>query len=119
MRRTRSFPVARSGGSAQNYRVIAGDTPVPPELVQAIKERSALLFVGAGPSISIGLPSWRRLIDHLANELSLNATDLADAPASHYSLAEYYRIVEGSTGPLRSWMDRTWKVSEEQVRSSR
>jgi hypothetical protein len=111
--------VTRSSGSTQNYRVIEGDIPVPNELVQAVKERSAILFVGAGPSISVGLPSWQSLIDHLADELSLNAADLANAPVSHYSLAEYYRIEQGSIGPLRSWMDRTWKVSEEQVRNSR
>jgi SIR2-like domain len=107
----------RRGG--EDHLLIAGDTPIPNELVQAVKERSAILFVGAGPSISTGLPSWQRLIDHLAEELSLDAADLVDAPVSHYSVAEYYRIVQGSIGPLRSWMDRTWKVSEQQVRSSK
>jgi hypothetical protein len=106
-------------GRGEDYRLVAGDTSVPDELVQAVKERSAVLFVGAGPSISIGLPSWQSLIDHLADELKLDPADLVNTPASHYALAEYYRIVQGSVGPLRSWMDRNWKVSEEQVRHSK
>ena len=35
------------------------------------------------------------------------------------TLAEYYRLTQGSIGGLRSWMDRAWSVSEEQVRDSR
>jgi SIR2-like protein len=103
----------------ESYRLIGGDRLVPAELIEAVKERSAVLFVGAGPSISVGLPSWQSLTDHLADELSLDKEKLAKAPVSHYSLAEYYRIVRGSIGPLRSWMDRNWKVSEEQVRHSK
>src|SRR3954454_10265558 len=115
----RSFPTMAKRGRGEDYRVVAGDPPVPDELVQAVKERSAVLFVGAGPSISIGLPSWQSLIDHLADELKLDPADLVNTPASHYALAEYYRIVQGSIGPLRSWMDRNWKVSQEQVQRSK
>lgn len=34
-------------------------------------------------------------------------------------LAEYYRLKQGSLGPLRSWMDRNWKASRERVEASR
>jgi hypothetical protein len=37
---------------------------------------------------------------------------------TYQTLAEYYRIKHGSVGPLRSWLDRTWCVSEENVRNS-
>lgn len=39
------------------------------ELVHAVRERRALLFVGAGVSQNLGLPSFGELIDHLAGEL--------------------------------------------------
>ncbi|MCK1741192.1 SIR2 family protein [Bradyrhizobium sp. 139] len=100
---------------ARPDRLDISDADIPKELVAAVRQRSAVLFVGAGPSISVGLPSWQSLIDHLTKELSLDPSDLASSPASHYSLAEYYRIVHGSIGPLRSWMDRNWKVSEDRV----
>jgi len=100
-------------------RLDISETDIPKELVAAVRQRSAVLFVGAGPSISVGLPSWQSLIDHLTKELSLDPSDLANSSASHYSLAEYYRIVHGSIGPLRSWMDRNWKVSEDLVGRSK
>src|SRR5215213_1708334 len=30
-------------------------------------------------------------------------------------LAEFYRLKQGGMGPLRSWLDRNWKVAEERV----
>lgn len=86
------------------------------ELVRAIRERRAILFAGAGLSMSVGLPSWSELIARMRREL-----DLGDdaAPATYQTLAEYYRLTRGSIGPLRSWMDRTWSVSEERVKESR
>lgn len=90
------------------------------DLARSIHEGRAILFVGAGVSMTVGLPSWHALIDHMMKELDLegdergNGTDL-----THPVLAEYYRLQRGSLGPLRSWMDREWKVSEERVRDSR
>jgi hypothetical protein len=40
-------------------------------LVRAIRERSAILFVGAGVSMTVGLPSWNTLIEHMADELGV------------------------------------------------
>ena len=68
--------------------------------------------------MSVGLPSWREFIRHVASELGLSPDDPIVAENSHHTLAEYYRIKNGSIGPLRSWMDRNWKVSEENIRKS-
>lgn len=92
---------------------------IPEELVEAVRERRAILFVGAGLSMSVGLPSWQEFIDHLGRELGLQAEDVLGPNTSYHTLAEYYRIEQGSIGPLRSWMDRQWKISEENVRKSR
>jgi hypothetical protein len=91
---------------------------VPAELVQAVRERRVILFAGAGVSMNVGLPSWQELIDHLRNELGLDSSDLAGPEITYHALAEYYRIKQGSIGPLRSWMDRHWKVSEAAVKNS-
>lgn len=88
------------------------------ELAQSIRERRTILFAGAGLSMSVGLPSWNELIKRMADELGLDPNPRFGPAISHYTLAEYYRIVQGSIGPLRSWMDRNWKVSEEKVRAS-
>lgn len=86
------------------------------ELVDAVRDRRSILFAGAGVSMAVGLPSWSQLIEHMRAELEL---DPADTDADYQTLAEYYRLQQGSIGALRSWMDRTWSVSEERVAKSR
>lgn len=86
-------------------------------LARSIKARQTILFAGAGLSMSVGLPSWNELVEHMREELGLDPGVLASG-VSYQTLAEYYRLTRGSLGPLRSWMDRTWSVSEERVRDS-
>nr|WP_246717570.1 SIR2 family protein [Microvirga flocculans] len=77
------------------------------------------MFAGAGVSMTVGLPSWSTLVEHIAAELKLDLTDLQGADINHLTLAEYYRFKQGSIGPLRSWMDRNWTIPEEALKSSR
>ncbi|WMT92639.1 SIR2 family protein [Pelagibacterium sp. H642] len=88
-------------------------------LADAVRKRKAILFVGAGVSISVGLPSWDFLIEHMIESLDLSPEEVEDNSISHQTLAEYYMVRMGGIGPLRSWMDREWKVSEESVQASR
>lgn len=88
-------------------------------LAAAIRERRVILFAGAGLSMVVGLPSWQKLIDHMIAELGLDPDQALVPEVGYQALAEHYRIERGSIGPLRSWMDREWKVSTEQVRASR
>ena len=87
-------------------------------LARSIREQRAILFVGAGASMSVGLPSWQELIEHMAEELGVAPNGFSGANG-HHMLAEFYRLEQGSIGPLRSWMDRHWTVSEGKVRESR
>ncbi len=87
------------------------------DLVRAVRERDAILFVGAGVSMAVGLPSWRTLIEHMIADLGLEPGVAEDA--NYFTLAEYYRIKQGSIGPLRSWMDRNWSIPDEVLKTSR
>jgi hypothetical protein len=87
------------------------------QLARAVTERRAVLFVGAGVSISVGLPSWETLIKQMAEELGLDG-EVAVRRERFQTLAEYYQLKHGSIGPLRSWMDRNWSVSREKVKQS-
>jgi SIR2-like domain len=69
--------------------------------------------------MSVGLPSWHEFIEHLVAELELDSAYLTRPDVTYQTLAEFYRLKHGSIGPLRSWLDRTWSVSEENVRRSK
>lgn len=88
-------------------------------LVAAIRRRQAILFAGAGVSMTVGLPSWSTLIKHIADELEIDLSEFKGAELNHLMLAEYYRLRQGSIGPLRSWMDRNWTIPEEALKGSR
>ncbi|MER9356713.1 SIR2 family protein [Mesorhizobium sp. M0514] len=92
------------------------DHPID-SLANAIRHRSAILFVGAGVSISVGLPSWEKLIERMAKELGVD-DEFSTRRDRFQTLAEYYRIKHGSIGPLRSWMDRNWSVAKERIEKS-
>jgi hypothetical protein len=103
-------------GAAATPRI---EEAVPDELALAVKERRAILFAGAGLSMNVGLPSWQEFIDRMGEELGLDTDNLLGPAVSYHTLAEYYRIKQGSIGALRSWMDRNWRVSDEKVRASK
>lgn len=88
------------------------------QLRQAYRSRRLILFVGAGVSMALGLPSWRQLIDHIAVELGFDP-DVYRTFGSDLTLAEFYRLRNGQIGPLRSWMDREWHSSAIDISKSR
>ena len=87
------------------------------DLIQAIRERNAILFAGAGLSMNLGLPSFGQLINHLADELGFDK-ELFHLSGDYQSLAEYYYQRKGKMGPLRSWMDTTWHSAEVDISKS-
>src|SRR4051794_8662587 len=82
-------------------------------LADAIQRRHAILFVGAGVSMTVGLPSWQTLVDHLLKELDLKPEVIDGMNDGYQMLAEFYRLKQGGLGPLRSWLDRNWKVASD------
>jgi hypothetical protein len=88
------------------------------ELIEAVRARNALLFVGAGVSMNLGVPSWAELTAHIAARLGHDPAEFARL-GDDRTLAEYYALRAGSIGALRSWMDVEWhRDAERKVRAS-
>jgi SIR2-like domain len=80
---------------------------------------NTVLFVGAGVSQNLGLPSWSDLMNEVAKQLGYDP-QVFKLFGGYLSLAEFYEIERGSIGPLRSWMDVNWhskgiKIEDSQV----
>jgi hypothetical protein len=91
---------------------------VTEELVEAVRERRAVLFVGAGVSAGLGLPSWRQLIDLIADDLGYDS-EIFNRLGDFQTLAEYYVLERGGIGPLRSKLDIAWHPPTADLGNSR
>lgn len=88
-----------------------------PELVEVHRSGKLMLFVGAGVSANLGLPNWRQLISHVAEELGYDPEVFATY-GNHQTLAEFYKKKRGGLGELRSWMDREWHKPSTDIKAS-
>ncbi|MBV9084259.1 MAG: SIR2 family protein [Acidobacteriaceae bacterium] len=88
---------------------------IPATLTEAIKQKQAILFAGAGLSSSLGLPLFDVLTAHLAQELGLEDEAHIDFPI----LAEYYLLQKSSHEEFFEWMRCTWHPHNVQISSSR
>lgn len=82
-----------------------------------IDPRETILFVGAGLSMQLGLPSWSALVGEVGEELGFDP-DIFRGFGNYLALAEYFQIVRGSIGPLRSILDVKWHDAKIDVSKS-
>ncbi len=87
------------------------------ELIEKITKRQVILFVGAGISATLGLPTWNKLMDYVALSLNIDPC-IYKLYGDNLSLAEYYKLKKGTIGPLRSWMDKTWHIPDSEIMKS-
>ena len=69
--------------------------------------------------MSVGMPSWRELIEHMLADLQLDAGVMASPEISYQIVAEYYRVKRGGIDQLGDWMKSNWRVDEDQIRTSK
>ncbi len=82
-----------------------------------IDTSNTILFVGAGVSQNLGLPSWSELMGEVAKQLGYDK-EVFKTFGGYLSLAEFYEIERGSIGPLRSWMDVNWHSKDIMIENS-
>lgn len=88
------------------------------QLQEAYKQNNVILFVGAGVSMGLRIPSWNQLIDKIAKDLGYDP-EIYSTFGDNLALAEYYRIKHGNLGKLRSWMDRNWHSNDIKIKESK
>jgi hypothetical protein len=87
------------------------------ELVEAVRDHDAILFVGAAVSRTLGLPSFTELIRDLATDLGYDP-DVFEQLGDYRTLAEYYSLEKHGLGALRSRLDAAWHTPGIKVSSS-
>lgn len=87
------------------------------ELARKIYDGNVILFVGAGVSATLKMPTWRQLIDYMAKDLEIDP-EIFSLYGDALQLAEYYVLEKGNIGKLRSWMDKEWNVPDRNIRKS-
>jgi len=75
---------------------------LPDSLVQAVRDRKCILFLGSGLSALAGYPNWSQLIDRLVGEAKrrprarLDGLDTIEARRDYFMLAEFARATLGN-----------------------
>ena len=59
------------------------------KLLEAVRNRNIILFVGGCVSANLGIPEWQALTGHLAEELDLDPEHFTGFQ-DYLALAEYY-----------------------------
>jgi hypothetical protein len=81
------------------------------DLVRAVRDRNAIVFVGAGVSMNLGLPDFGKLVDLIAEELGYDP-EIFERFATAPELAEFYHLQQQPLGKLRSRLDVMWHGGE-------
>lgn len=87
------------------------------EIKTLIETNNLILFIGSGVPATLGLPTWRSLIEKMANDLDYDP-QLFMQYGDFLSLAEYYKITKGHIGELRDWMSREWSPTTDKIKNS-
>lgn len=91
--------------------------PETSDVFKDIDPKNTILFVGAGVSATVGLPTWSDLISQIASQLGYDQ-EFFKQYGDNLTLAEFYAIKENGIGKLKDWLEKNWTVLDEKIESS-
>ena len=92
-------------------------TLVPSELARKLADKQVIPFVGAGVSMSLGLPSYATLIRQIGEQIGFDG-EIFHGLGDYLTLAEYYHLHKKGLDALQSHLRVHWKRSLKQVQAS-
>ncbi|MDN3918726.1 SIR2 family protein [Roseateles violae] len=90
---------------------------VPPELARKLANGQVILFVGAGVSMSLKLPSYSALIREIGGHLGFDGA-IFEGFGDYLTLAEYYHLEKKGLQELQRHLQAKWNVPERDVAAS-
>ena len=88
------------------------------ELAKLINQGKVILFVGAGVSASVGMPTWKSMINRMAEDLGFEPDEFSSF-SDYLQLASYYKAKVGSIDPILEWLKACAKEVQPSIEESK
>ncbi|MBN9409429.1 MAG: SIR2 family protein [Burkholderiales bacterium] len=92
-------------------------TTIEDELAAQLARGQIVPFVGAGVSMSLGLPSYASLIQELGNDLGFDGL-IFEQLGDYLTLAEFYHLRKSGLKDLQNHLREKWRKTEKEVVAS-
>lgn len=92
-------------------------TEIPEELVAKLANGQLILFVGAGVSMSLGLPSYAKLIQEIGEQIGYDGS-IFEGFGDYLTLAEYYHLEKSGLLELQRHLQAGWRKTRKEVLES-
>lgn len=90
---------------------------VPSDLARKLAHGQVILFVGAGVSMSLNLPSYSALIRDIGDHVGFDGS-IFEGLGDYLTLAEYYHLRKHGLQELQRYLQAKWNVPENVVAAS-
>lgn len=85
--------IKNSKSTSDKYLTVGLDKEIIQEILERITEEKLILFIGAGVSANVGIPTWNELINTLSKELGYDS-EVFNLLGDNLELAEYYSLIK-------------------------